>query len=108
MTNVEIEIFIQASIEKCFDAARDIDLHTKTVWKHTHEEAEYEGAFKFMRHRHEFKKDGDGTVMKDILEFQSPYGMIGTVFDYIVLKHYMKKFMIYRNRRLKTLLEAKT
>ncbi|MFS0869435.1 SRPBCC family protein [Paenibacillus xylanilyticus] len=31
------EITIQAPIEKCFDYARDIDVHTQTVWKHTRE-----------------------------------------------------------------------
>ncbi|MFC4777772.1 cell division protein [Paenibacillus sp. GCM10023252] len=33
MTNIRIK----APIERCFDAARDIELHTKTVWPHTRE-----------------------------------------------------------------------
>ncbi|MCG7382269.1 SRPBCC family protein [Paenibacillus sp. ACRRY] len=39
MIEVVTEITIRASIEKCFDYARDIDVHTQTVWKHTHERA---------------------------------------------------------------------
>ncbi|MFC9708354.1 cell division protein [Paenibacillus sp. NPDC056933] len=33
------EITIYAPIERCFDYARDIDIHTQTVWKHTREQA---------------------------------------------------------------------
>ncbi|MFX3649557.1 MAG: cell division protein [Paenibacillus sp.] len=39
MIEVSTEIMIHASIERCFDYARDIDLHTQTVWKHTQERA---------------------------------------------------------------------
>lgn len=30
---------IYAPIEHCFDLARDIEVHTQTVWKHTRERA---------------------------------------------------------------------
>ncbi|WP_326099807.1 SRPBCC family protein [Paenibacillus pabuli] len=33
------EISIHAPIERCFDYARDMDIHTRTVWKHTREQA---------------------------------------------------------------------
>jgi hypothetical protein len=36
---VIVETYVKTSIEKCFDAARDIGLHTRTVWSHTQEEA---------------------------------------------------------------------
>ncbi|WP_145048499.1 SRPBCC family protein [Paenibacillus xylanexedens] len=39
MIQVVTEIIINAPIERCFDAARDIDLHTQTVWRHTREQA---------------------------------------------------------------------
>lgn len=39
MIEVRTEITIHASIERCFDYARDIDVHTQTVWKHTRERA---------------------------------------------------------------------
>lgn len=39
MVEVRTEIFIKAPIEVCFDLARDIDIHTRTVWKHTREQA---------------------------------------------------------------------
>ncbi|UPK46573.1 SRPBCC family protein [Paenibacillus pabuli] len=39
MIEVVTEIRIHAPIERCFDYARDIDIHTRTVWKHTREQA---------------------------------------------------------------------
>ncbi|MGF9695847.1 SRPBCC family protein [Paenibacillus sp. MABNR03] len=39
MIEVVTEMTIHAPIEKCFDYARDIDVHTQTVWKHTRERA---------------------------------------------------------------------
>ena len=39
MIKVTTEIEIQAPIHLCFDFARDIGLHTETVWPHTKERA---------------------------------------------------------------------
>lgn len=39
MVEITTSIVIMAPIERCFDLARDIDIHTKTVWKHTREKA---------------------------------------------------------------------
>ncbi|WP_219837899.1 SRPBCC family protein [Paenibacillus sp. R14(2021)] len=39
MITVRTEVWIHAPIERCFDLARDIDVHTQTVWKHTKEQA---------------------------------------------------------------------
>ncbi|OBZ17075.1 SRPBCC family protein [Bacillus sp. FJAT-26390] len=39
MVEVTTSIMIKAPIERCFDLARDIDVHTRTVWKHTREQA---------------------------------------------------------------------
>lgn len=150
MQIVIVETYVDAAIEPCFDAARDIGLHQQTVWSHTFEEAiagvthglieldetvtfrathfrirqnltskiidfqkpyrftdcMQQGAFKYLKHIHEFKEQGMGTLMRDTLEFQSPYGFIGLIFDSLVLKRYMKKFIHDRNQQLKMLLES--
>jgi len=143
------EIEIEAPIEVCFDMARDIEIHTKTVWSHTKERAvsgrttgtisegetvtyqathflirqkltsriiEYKspnkfvdemvsGAFKSMRHEHEFIDLGNRTLMKDTLYFEAPLGWIGWIVERIVLKNYMKRFLKYRNKQLKLKIE---
>lgn len=39
MPIVTVETYVAAPIELCFDLARDIDVHTQTVWKFTRERA---------------------------------------------------------------------
>ncbi len=39
MVIVKTEILIDVPVETCFDLARDMTLHTQTVWKHTKEQA---------------------------------------------------------------------
>src|SRR5579872_4017930 len=55
------------------------------------------GAFKNMRHDHYFVAQSDGTVMKDRFEFESPFGLVGKVVDFIFLRRYMKRFLEERN-----------
>jgi ligand-binding SRPBCC domain-containing protein len=146
---VKTQIEIAAPIQLCFDLARDIDVHTQTVWKHTKEKAihgvttgpigydqtvtfeathlgvrqtltsritEYrspdmfvdemqQGAFKRLRHIHEFEQQGDKTIMKDTLTFEAPFGIIGLIVEKLVLKGYMKRFLEHRNEQLKLIAE---
>lgn len=64
------------------------------------------GAFAHMIHKHEFKEISGGTLMMDILDFRSPYGLIGLIFDKFVLERYMKAFVKHRQHQLKKLIEA--
>ncbi|MDT0121596.1 SRPBCC family protein [Paenibacillus sp. RRE4] len=152
MVIVETEILIDAPIELCFDMARDIDVHTQTVWKHTKEKAVagvtsgkinhndkvtfearhfwirqkltsritayqapyyfvdemLKGAFKSLRHEHIFEEHNGKTLMKDRLTMVAPFGIIGWVTERIILKSYMKRFLIHRNQQLKLLIEMQS
>lgn len=149
MVIVTTEIEIAAPINIVFDLARDIDVHTQTVWKHTKERAvagvvsgpigagqtvtfeathlgvrqrltskitEFQepymfvdemqkGAFKSLRHIHEFEEQGDVTIMRDRLEFEAPFGIIGRIVERLILKEYMLRFLEHRNEGLKILAE---
>ncbi|MBD3906871.1 SRPBCC family protein [Chryseobacterium sp. Ch-15] len=63
------------------------------------------GRFKSFKHQHVFKTEGKNTVMTDILEFESPYGIIGKIFNKIFLKNYMKNFLLERNKLIKVMAE---
>ncbi|GKU78413.1 SRPBCC family protein [Paenibacillus sp. L3-i20] len=39
MVVVNVEVYINAPIDICFDLASNIEVHTETVWKHTNERA---------------------------------------------------------------------
>ena len=151
MITIKAEIEISAPIQMCFDLARDIELHTKTVWPHTKERAvggvttggiglgetvtfeathflirqrltsiitEYEypyvftdqmqkGAFKSLTHKHKFMEQEGKTLMTDTLSFEAPIGILGAAVEKIILKEYMKRFIAYRNKQLKKVIEEK-
>jgi ligand-binding SRPBCC domain-containing protein len=64
------------------------------------------GAFKSFRHEHHFLADSEGTLMRDVFVFESPFGMIGRLFNRLILKRYMTGFLVERNRVIKEEAEA--
>ncbi len=64
------------------------------------------GAFKSMKHDHEFKPQGKGTLMMDRFEFQSPFGILGSVVDRLFLAEYMHRFLMRRGEVLKRMAES--
>ena len=64
------------------------------------------GAFRTMRHDHEFIPLENGTLMKDRFEFESPGGFLGRVFDRHFLCGYLRRFLVRRNKVLKELAES--
>ncbi|UFH31834.1 SRPBCC family protein [Chryseobacterium sp. C-71] len=63
------------------------------------------GRFKSFKHQHIFKQEGKNTIMTDILEFESPFGIIGKLFNRFFLKNYMRNFLLERNKSIKSTAE---
>ena len=64
------------------------------------------GAFKSMKHQHIFEQKDDKTLMTDIFEFESPFGILGKIFNQIFLTNYLKGFLLERNRMLNEFAES--
>ena len=64
------------------------------------------GAFKRMRHLHEFFDHEQGTLMKDRLEFEAPFGIFGHAFAKLYLAGYLRRFLLERNAVLKRTAES--
>jgi len=64
------------------------------------------GAFKSMKHDHEFIAQPPGTLMVDRFEFESPFGIFGRIFDQMILCGHMRRFLVRRNQMLKKLAES--
>lgn len=64
------------------------------------------GEFKSFKHEHHFKAIDNGTIMIDILDFESPYGSLGKLFNSIYLKRYLEKFLQKRNNIIKEYAET--
>ncbi|MEO9484586.1 MAG: SRPBCC family protein [Ekhidna sp.] len=64
------------------------------------------GAFKGFRHQHHFESIENGTLMTDIFDYQSPFGLLGKLVDMIILKRYMTKLLTKRNETIKEFAES--
>ncbi|MEC3852800.1 SRPBCC family protein [Paenarthrobacter ureafaciens] len=60
------------------------------------------GPFKYLRHTHEFRPDGSGTLMVDTVEFAAPFGALGRLVEKLVLARYMENLIRERNEFLVT------
>lgn len=65
-----------------------------------------DGDFTHMSHEHHFKEIGNGTVMIDIMDFGTPYGWFGRVFEKVYLQKYMTKLLQERNNTIKEFAES--
>ncbi|HUF04209.1 MAG TPA: SRPBCC family protein [Aridibacter sp.] len=144
MKTIQLTTQIDASPETCFDLARDIGFHTRSLEKsgeeavdgivegligpgetvtfrgrhfglvheHTSRITRFErprhfrdemisGRLKMFSHDHFFESYNNGTRMRDVIEFESPYGFVGRIADALVLKNYLRRLIERRNRELK-------
>ncbi|MBV6881513.1 SRPBCC family protein [Epilithonimonas ginsengisoli] len=63
------------------------------------------GAFKSMRHQHIFREEQGRTLMIDVFEFESPFGILGKIVNQFFLNNYLRNFLIERNRMIKEIAE---
>ena len=64
------------------------------------------GAFKSFSHEHFFEQDGDTVIMIDVFEFESPFGVLGHFFNWLILNSYMKRFLTKRNEVIREYAES--
>ena len=64
-----------------------------------------EGKFKSFKHEHSFVEKDGKTVMIDNLNYETPFGIFGRLFDKLILKKHLTNFIIQRNKILKELAE---
>ena len=67
-----------------------------------------QGAFKKLRHVHEFFPTATGTLMRDTLAWTAPLGLLGVIADKFFLEKHMRNFLQERNLNLKKMAEAKS
>lgn len=66
-----------------------------------------DGAFKRFRHEHSFESDERGyTIMNDVFDYSSPFGLLGKIVDRLFLELYMKRLLEKRNETIKAFAET--
>ncbi|MDZ4801296.1 MAG: hypothetical protein SGI92_24330 [Bryobacteraceae bacterium] len=86
MPVIEFSLDIHPPIEACFDAARDIDLHQRSM-QHTGERA-------------------IAGVTSALIAYESPAGLFGHIADAVFLKSYMRNLLYQRARAIRDALES--
>ena len=64
------------------------------------------GDFKSMKHEHHFKSIGNGTLLIDLFNFESPWGRLGKWANSLFLTNYMKRMLEQRNKMIKEYAES--
>ena len=60
-----------------------------------------EGKFKSFKHQHVFYEKDGKTIMEDQIEYETPFGIFGSVFDTLILKNHLTTFIKERNEFIK-------
>lgn len=64
-----------------------------------------EGKFKSFKHEHFFEEKNGITTMTDRMQYETPFGLLGKIFDSLFLEKHLHAFLIARNTVLKELSE---
>ncbi len=64
-----------------------------------------DGRFKKFKHYHTFTQENGIVIMKDEIQYKTPFGMLGKLFDKLILKNYLTILIKERNDFVKTLAE---
>lgn len=148
MPRIELDTLLNAPIERCFDAARDIGLHVRLAHRtreraiegrvkgligpdewvtfsgihfgvrlrltaritqfdrpHCFADEQTQGAFAALKHTHLFEAKGENqTLMRDVVEFRAPFGVLGRIAEPTVAWH-LGRFLQERARGLQDFLE---
>ncbi|HNP32677.1 MAG TPA: SRPBCC family protein [Flavobacterium sp.] len=64
-----------------------------------------EGCFKSFKHQHIFTEENGIIIMKDEIQYETPFGIFGKLFDKLILKNYLTNLIKERNDFVKNLAE---
>lgn len=67
-----------------------------------------QGHFKTFIHHHRFSTENKTTIMIDDIYYETPFGILGKMFDELLLKKYLTKLIIERNTYLKLVAEKQS
>jgi ligand-binding SRPBCC domain-containing protein len=71
------------------------------------EDSQVKGTFRSMTHKHSFAERDGVTIMSDHFAYETPLWPFGALFDALVLKRYMTRFLETRNAVLRQIAEER-
>ena len=61
------------------------------------------GPYKLWHHQHFLESTENGTIMSDIISYQPPFGLLGSIANKILIKHKLEEIFDYRFQALNEL-----
>ena len=74
--------------------------------KHYFVDEQRVGPYNIWHHQHFLEETANGTLMKDIISYEPPFGILGNVANTLVIKQKLKEIFNYRTKVLNSLFEA--
>lgn len=65
------------------------------------------GPYKYWRHRHSFEEAPGGTLMRDHVEYEVPFGPLGVIANRLIVARQLKHIFDYRGRKIRKLFAKK-
>lgn len=62
------------------------------------------GPYKYWRHVHTFDEANGGTLMRDRVQYELPFGALGSITHALVVKRQLRSIFDYRNRQIRMIL----
>ncbi|PZR72878.1 MAG: cell division protein [Chthoniobacterales bacterium] len=149
MPVIDLTTEIHASLDRVFDLARSVDLHTASTaqtgeravagvvtglmhlgdevtwgarhfgfWQHLtsritiydrpihFRDSMVRGIFRRFDHDHFFAPRSGVTFMRDVLDYKSPWGVLGRVADRLAVTRHLERLLLRRNAVIKTAAET--
>ncbi len=70
---------------------------TQVDYPNSFTDLQLQGPYKYWNHHHEFLENEDGTLMKDTVEYQLPFGFLGSIVHQLLVRKKLKELFDYRH-----------
>ena len=57
--------------------------------------------------QHLFEDDGDGTLLRDVIDYEPPFGPLGWVADRLFISRQLRGMLAYRHERTREIFDGK-
>ncbi len=64
------------------------------------------GSFRSFCHDHFFEAGDGATLMKDVMQFKAPFGILGSLAERLILKRHMIGLLLHRNQHIRRVAES--
>jgi len=63
------------------------------------------GPYQLWHHQHFIEKVSEGVLMSDIIDYQPPYGVLGTIANSLFIKRKLEHIFVYRKMKIEEILK---